>query len=47
MIAIVDPRQADAVMVGEAMPPLRQYFPPLLKADEPIAAPKGHGPQAL
>jgi hypothetical protein len=31
MIAIGDPRQADAVMVGEAMPPLRQYFPPLLK----------------
>ena len=27
MIAIVDPWQADAVMVAKAMPPLWQFFP--------------------
>jgi hypothetical protein len=26
MIAVVDPRQADAVIVAKAMPPLWQYF---------------------
>jgi hypothetical protein len=26
------------------MPPLWEYFSRLLKADEPMAAPKGHGP---
>ena len=30
MIAIVDPRQADAVMVGEGQPPLWQYLCPLV-----------------
>ena len=32
---------------AKALPPLWQYFLPLQKADESIAAPKGHGPPAL
>jgi len=45
MIAIGGPRQADAVMVSEAMPPLGQYLCAWTKeAVESIAAPKGHGP---
>jgi hypothetical protein len=47
MIAVVDPRQADAVMVGEGHTPLWQYFWRLQKADERIFAPKGHGPRTV
>jgi hypothetical protein len=42
MIATMDPRQADAVIVGEGDAPLWEYFSRLL-ADEAIAAPKGRG----
>jgi hypothetical protein len=44
MIAIVDPRQADAVLVGEAMPPLWQYLSRLQKGRRVHCCPKGRGP---
>ena len=47
MIAIVDPWQADAVMVAKAMPPLWQYFLRLQRGRRgPFRTPKGanHGP---
>ena len=42
IIAILDPEPAAACSGAKAMPPLWQYFSPLLKKpDERIAAPKG------
>jgi hypothetical protein len=47
MIAIVDPQHADTGWWAMAMPPLWQYFSPLLKADESVAPPKGVDPRTL
>jgi hypothetical protein len=44
MIATMDPRQADAVIVGEGDAPLWEYFSRLLSAVAPISDPKGLGP---
>ena len=33
MIAVMDPRQADAVVVAKALPPLWQYFSPCSKSE--------------
>jgi hypothetical protein len=51
MVAIVDPWQADAVMVAKAMPPFWQYFLCLqsTRQTSPYRTPKdvNHGPPSL